>query len=133
MYCLLNKITITGLLAQFNAAHNKEESILCMATDKRNEYLFTGEIFKYLKLVKVRVSFANCRKYRKILCCSYGRSDKFYMSLALFQISIQIDISGGMNIPNTCECTPTNQSLMLKKNNCRSFVVVRSSPDRREI
>ena len=88
VYCLLNKITITGLLAQFNAAHNKEESILCMATDKRNEYLFTGEIFKYLKLVKVRVLFANCRRYRKILCCSYGRSDKFYMSLALFQISI---------------------------------------------
>lgn len=39
-----------GLLGQFNAAQKPRESILTMATDSKNEFLFTGDTLGYVKV-----------------------------------------------------------------------------------
>ena len=39
-----------GLLGQFNAAHRPGETVLAMATDSENRYLFTGDTLGYIKL-----------------------------------------------------------------------------------
>jgi len=47
---------LIGLLGQFNGAHHTNESIVCMTTDLKNEYLITG---KSLSLLPDKVVFAS--------------------------------------------------------------------------
>ena len=42
-----------GLLGQFVAAHKEGEVVLAMATDHKNNYLFTGDSTGYIKVRKI--------------------------------------------------------------------------------
>ena len=42
IYLFLYLLFPSGLLAQFNAVHHKDENVVCLATDSRNEYLLSG-------------------------------------------------------------------------------------------